>query len=74
MTTKSKLVIAMTGLAGVIAVFGTVAFFRGRSTTGRDAAIQNMRAIDAAKHLWALEESNAARRVSAKTNNSLSTP
>ena len=74
MTSKSKLAIAMSGLAGVIAVFGTVAFYRGRSTSGRDAAIQNMRAIDAAKHQWASEESNAARRVLTKTNNSLSTP
>ena len=72
MATKLKIAIVLTGLGGAIAVFAFI-FIRARSTTAREAAIQNMREIEAAKERWAIEDSNAAHRVSAATN-SLRTP
>ena len=58
MSKKSKILIGVSGVACALLGFGVVAYIRARSMTGREACIQNLRAIDAAKQRWAFEQTN----------------
>lgn len=72
--TIAKILIVASTVGCVAAALGAVTFIRARSTTAREARIENLRQIDAAKERWALEESKAAYKVSVTTNNTLRTP
>ena len=68
MSNRSKTVIVAAGVAGILAAWGTLTCIRARSTSSRDACIQNLRMIEAAKQQWELEKAQTTSSVARITN------
>ncbi len=52
-------IMIVVGITGMLAAIGVVSYLRSREFSAKNACIENLRQIDAAKHLWGFEHNKA---------------